>query len=59
MIDPQKIKLLIEKWENQLKRFQENPRIAKNLDSSVAMGIQNARLMTLKECIKELEIIND
>jgi len=45
---------LIKLWENRLQRFSHNPEIAKGMDTRTAMGVQHARLVTLKQCIKEL-----
>lgn len=49
------MKELIEKWKEQLKRFQANPDIAKYMNPSTAMGVQHGRTMALQECIRELE----
>jgi len=49
------MKELIEKWKEQLKRFQANPDIAKNMNSATAMGVQHGRTIALRDCIRELE----
>ena len=46
---------LIKKWKERLKRFQDNPNIAKDMDQS--MGVQHGRIIALQDCIKELEEI--
>lgn len=49
------MKELIEKWKERLKRFQENPDVAKNMDPTTAMGVQHGRTIALRDCIRELE----
>ena len=53
------INCLIELWKNRLQRFEQNPEIAKGMDTRTAMGVQHARLTALKECIKELNELNE
>lgn len=46
---------LLKKWRERLKRFEENPNVAKGLDCNVASGVHQGRSLTLRNCIKELE----
>lgn len=46
---------LLNLWKWRLQQFLNDPEVAKNMDAGVAMGVQHARLVTLKQCIKELE----
>lgn len=49
------MKELLDKWRNRLAMFKKHAHVAKNMDPAVAMGVQNARVITLETCIKELE----
>ena len=46
---------LIALWRERLQRFEENPEVTKGMDESVAMGVQTGRIITLAQCIRELE----
>lgn len=46
---------LIEKWKERLKRFQENPDVAKDMNSMTELGVQHGRTISLRDCIRELE----
>jgi len=46
---------LLATWKERLERFKANPSVAKGMDTKVAMGTQNARVVLLTDCIEELE----
>jgi hypothetical protein len=49
------IEELIVHWKEKLKMFENNPHVAKDMDSNIAMGVQHGRTLSLKDCIRELE----
>jgi len=46
---------LLATWKERLERFKAYPQVAKGMDTKVAMGAQNARVILLTDCIEELE----
>ncbi len=50
---------LLETWKKRLERFEKNSNVAKGMSSEAAMAVQHARVLTLKDCIKELQAVID
>lgn len=50
---------LLKKWNERLEFFKNHPEVAKGMVSTVAMGVQQGRIVTLQECIQELENFKD
>lgn len=48
---------LLKMWKERLERYENNPDIAKGMESQVAMGCQQGRVISLKMCILELELL--
>lgn len=48
---------LVDLWKGRLEQFLIAGEVVKGMDPGVAMGVQHARTITLKQCIKELEFV--
>jgi len=46
---------LLEKWKNTLKRYLENPEVAKYMDFNTSLGVQHGRTTAIGMCIQDLE----